>query len=291
MSRRNYYCLIAGLPDIIQDDKKLHFTTSRMKEYLQEELHPDDFRLVQLFYLPMDHENLLGKLAGKGKPWDERGNLTEEQADHLLQPKLFEVSRPEDFPFYLYQFGQLLRSKEEVEEKLSPTEASQFLTTAWFDELLKVPNRFVRDVADYRLNTGNILLALNGRKHNLPYEEALIGDNLVVNALRKNRTRDFGLAVDYPEIEPLLQLFDTGNLLDREFRLDSRQWNFLDDITFFNYFSVERVLAFLLKVFLAERWFHLDYEKGQVMFSQLLSEIESSFEFPEEFSQTYGKKR
>ena len=291
MSGRNYYCLIAGLPDIIQDDKKLHFTSSRIKEYLSSELHPDDFRLVELFYLPFDNENLLNKLAGKGKPWDERGNLTEEQADHLIQPKLFELLKPAEFPFYLYNFGKLLRDKEEVEEKLSLPEADRFLTTQYFKALHKAPNKFVREVAEYRMNTGNILLALNGRKHNLPFEDALIGDNLVTNALRKNRTRDFGLAVDYPDIEPLIQLFDTENLLDREFRLDSRQWNFLDDITFFNYFSVERIIAFLLKVFLAERWFHLDYEKGQVMFNQLLSEIESSFEFPEEFSHTYGKKR
>jgi hypothetical protein len=152
-------------------------------------------------------------------------------------------------------------------------------------------NGFVREVADYKLNTGNILLALNGKKHGLPFEDAVIGNNPVANALRKNRTRDFGLSVDYIEIEPLIQLFDTENILDRELKLDHRQWNFLDDITFFNYFTIEKVLAFILKVFLTERWFHLDYEKGQVMFNQLLKEIESSFEFPEEFSRTYGKKR
>lgn len=72
MSRRNYYCLIAGLPDIIQDDKKLHFSTSRIKEYLRDELHPDDFRLAKLFYFPFDNQNLLNRMFRKEKPWDER---------------------------------------------------------------------------------------------------------------------------------------------------------------------------------------------------------------------------
>lgn len=291
MSRRNYYCLIAGLPDIIQDDKKLHFSSLRIREYLHGQLHPDDFRLVELFYLPFDNQNLVNRLFSTEKPMDERGTLEESQLDHIVHPRLFELARKEEYPGYIYRFGELMRSKEEVEEKVTREEACHFLTSEYYQLLLRSDNKFVRQVGEYRMNTGNIMLALNGRKHDLPFEEAVIGDNLVAQSLKKNRSRDFGLGVDYPDIDPLLQLFESDNLLEREFRLDTRQWSFLEETTFFNYFSVERVLAFLLKVFLAERWFHLDYEKGQVMFNQLLSEIESSFEFPEEFSNTYGKKR
>ncbi len=291
MTRRSYHCLIAGLPDIIQDDKKLHFSSLRIREYLKETLHPGDFGLVKLLYLPADNQNLLNRMFGKDKPFDERGNLTEEQLDFLLLPKLFEEAKRELYPAYLYDFGKLLREKEAVEEKVTPAAAGRFLTEGYYRTLAGAGNRFIRDAGEWLLNTGNILLALNGRKHNLPWEESVIGDNLVAQAVKKNRTRDFNLATDYPEIEPLLQLFETGNLLEREFKLDTRQWNYLDDATFFHYFTIERILAFVLKVFLAERWYHLDYEKGQVMFNQLLNEIESSFEFPEEFSHTYGKKR
>ncbi len=291
MTRRSYYCLIAGLPDILQDDKKLHFSSLRIRDYLKETLHPGDFALVELFYLPYDNQNLLNRMFRKEKPFDERGNLTEEQLDCLLLPKLFEEAKQEDYPVYLFDFGRMLREREEVEEKVTPAAASRMLTEGYYNMLSGVGNPFVRETGEWLLNSGNLLLALNGRKHNLAYEDTVIGNNLVAQAVKKNRTRDFGLVVDYPEIEPLLQLFETENLLEREFRLDTRQWSYLDDATFFHYFSIERVLAFVLKVFLAERWYHLDYEKGQVMFNQLLNDIESSFEFPEEFSHTYGKKR
>ena len=42
---------------------------------------------------------------------------------------------------------------------------------------------------------------------------------------------------------------------------------------------------------MAERWFNLDKEKGQQIFNQLLVELQSNFEFPEEFAITYGKRK
>jgi hypothetical protein len=291
MTRRNYYCLIAGLPDIIHDDKKLPYSLVSLREYMREELYPKDFRLVEMFYFPFDNQNLLNMIFSRGKEWDERGTLTVEQLGQIISPKLFTEIDRKSYPDHILKFADLLHGKEDVEEKLTYDESLQFLTSEYYNYLLDSTNEFVRNVAEFGISTGNILLALNGRKHQLPFEDALIGNNPVTNAILKNRTRDFGLAIDFPEIEHLIQLYDTDNILERELKLDYRKWSFLDDITIFNYFSIERVLAFVLKIFMVERWFHLDYEKGQVMFNQLLKEIESSFEFPEEFTHTHGKKR
>lgn len=291
MTRRNYYCLIAGLPDISHDDKKLHFSLLKLREYLREELHPKDFRLVEQFYYPFDNQNLLNLLFSRGKEWDERGVLSQEQIEQIVHAKLFPEAVKQVYPDHIWDFVTMLHGKEDLEEKLGYYESQQYLTSGYYLNLLESPDGFVRKVAEYKVNTGNILLALNGRKHQLPFEDALIGNNLVSNAILKNRTRDFGLAVDYPEIEQLIQLYDNESILERELKLDYKFWNYMDEMTFFSYFSVERVLAFVLKIFMVERWFNLDYEKGQVMFNQLLNEIESSFEFPEEFSHTYGKKK
>ena len=32
MIERNYYCLVAGLPDIIPDDKKISYTADELRE-------------------------------------------------------------------------------------------------------------------------------------------------------------------------------------------------------------------------------------------------------------------
>ncbi len=288
MNKRNYYCLVAGLPDIIPDDKKLHFSSVGLRDYLREELHPSDFRLVTLFYLPWDHENLLNLLFESEFEWDEHGNYSREMMEPLADKKQFDLLEETAFPPYFIDFIEYYHDDE---EDFAKAEAIHFLTKGWYHWLRSSGNEFVSAFADYKQNMANIMLALNGRKYDIPFEDAIIGDDEVTHALKKSRSRDFGLANEINDIENIIQIFEIENILDREMKLDNHTWQFLDEITFFNYFSIEKVLAFVQKLFIVERWFELDKEKGQQIFNQLLEEIQSNFEFPEEFAITYGKRK
>ncbi len=288
MNKRKYYYLVAGLPDIIPDDKKLTFSSVQLRNYLQEHLHASDFELVKLFYLPFDHENLLKLLYKEKFEWDERGNYSMDTLEQLADKKQYEMIDTDPFPPYLVQFMEFYHDDEEDFPK---PEAIKRLTEGWYNHLLSCGNGFVREFATYRLNMANIMLALNGRKHELPFEDALIGEDEVTFALKKSRSRDFGLSNEINDIENIIQIFEIDNILDRELRLDSHFWQFLDETTFFDYFTIERILAFVQKLFVAERWFRLDKEKGQQLFKQLLDELQSNFEFPEEFAITYGKRK
>ena len=288
MIQRNYYCLVAGLPDLIPDDKKLHFSSAELREYLREELHPTDFRLVRLFYLPFDHENLLNLVYESEFDWDDRGNYSRGVMEQFVDKKQYELLDTSGFPPYFVEF---IESYFEDDEELPKEKAIHFLTEEWYNWLRKSGNDFVARFADYKQTMGNIMLALNGRKHDIPFEKALIGDNEVTQALKKSRSRDFGLSTEVNDIENIIQIFEIENILDRELRIDNHLWKFLEEATFFDYFTIERILAFVQKIFVVERWFDLDKEKGQKIFNQLLEELQSNFEFPEEFAITYGKRK
>jgi len=288
MIKRKYYYLIAGLPDLIPDDKKLSFTSVQLRDYLKEDLHPDDFELVKLFYLPWDHNNLVRFMFKEKSEWDERGNYPPETIELLADKKQFELIDLTAYPDYLIEFLEIYHDDE---EDVSKTKSVKMLTEGWYRYLQESDNKFVREFADYKQTMGNILLALNRRKHDIEVEDAFIGDNEITSALKKSRARDFGLANEVNEIETIIQIYETGNMLDRELRFDSHFWQFLDESTFFDYFTIERILAFVQKLFIAERWFLLDKEKGQQIFNQLLDELQSKFEFPEEFAITYGKRK
>ena len=288
MIERNYYCLVAGLPDLVADDKKLALSSVQFREMLSEDLHPADYLLAQLFFLPYDHKNLLNILFSKNAEWDERGNFSREILGQFTDRKAFELSDTSAFPPYMINFLNQFYGDEGV---LNYFEADMLLIASYYEHLSSSKNKLAREIAQNDRTIGNIMNALNGRKYELSFEENLVGSDTITEALVKSRARDFGLSSEVHEIEELIQIFETENLLDREFKLDLYRWNNLDEMTFFNYFSIEKILAFLLKLLIVERWYHLDKEKGQLMFNKILTDIESEFQFPEEFTLAYGKKK
>lgn len=218
------------------------------------------------------------------------GTAGEFSRDHMEQfqdRKNYEVADTENLPVYFADFLEAFHGEESFENYYA---AEQELTHAYYRFLAERPNAFIQEVARYQSVLGNVMVALNGRKHEVPYDNNLVGDDEITAALKKSRTRDFGLSNEVSDIEHLIQIFETDHLLDRELKLDRHKWEFLDEITFFNYFTIEKVLAFVLKLFIVERWMELDHEKGKEMFNQLLNDLEAGFQFPEEFTLAYGKK-
>ena len=283
----NYYALVAGLPDILLEDKKILYSSAEWRENLKEEIKSSDYKLVELLFLPFDHQNLLNLLFKKEAEWDKRGNFSRDEMEHFQDKKSYELADRGNLPTYLVKFLEDFHGEEPVE---SYYEAELLLTNAYYRHLAQSRNKFFQEVVHYQSVVGNVMVALNGRKHDIPFERSLVGDDEITAALKKSRTRDFGLSNEVSDIEQLIQIFETQNLLDRELKLDHHKWHFLDESTFFNYFSIEKVLAFVLKLFIVERWMELDNERGKEMFNQLLKDLEAGFQFPEEFTLAYGKR-
>jgi len=282
---RNYYYLVAGLPDLVMEDRKLAFSSAAFREMLQQDVHPQDLKLVSLFYLPFDHLNILSRLYDENPVFDERGNFSTEEVEELTDKKSFETAEGFIFPGYIVQFVEEYFSDEEKPSRVS---AERRLTKEYYDHLQSTGNSFLNDYVRHELNMRNVLTALNGRKFDMDVSDDIIGDSDIEHALRKSRTRDFGLANDVDNMEAIIQLHEIPNLLERELKMDTLRWQFLDDATFFNYFTIEKVLAFVIKVFIVERWLSLDAEKGKELFEQLIKDLENSYEFPEEFILSHG---
>ena len=65
MAMTNYYCLVAGLPDLSLEDGKLNYTVANFKSEIYSELSEKDRKLIDLFYLKFDNANLLKLLKDK----------------------------------------------------------------------------------------------------------------------------------------------------------------------------------------------------------------------------------
>ena len=66
--------------------------------------------------------------------------------------------------------------------------------------------------------------------------------------------------------------------MTRELQMDKLKWDKANELTTFDYFNINAILAFLIKAKLVQRWSELDKEKGEAMFRQLITEIRGSFD-------------
>ena len=75
------------------------------------------------------------------------------------------------------------------------------------------------------------------------------------------------------EVEALLR---TDDILGRERALDDFYWKTVDALTVLDYFDLEVVLAFVVKLKMVERWLRLDEATGRELFRKLVKEIKEN---------------
>jgi len=272
--KRNYYCLVAGLQDINLDVHKLQFSQIAFRAELIRELHPNDYRLAELLFLPIDNANLLNLLQKSGKPFDSKGNFTLERLEENLK-------EPFDLPDYMAQFIQAFHAKTPLMPELSPENE---LTTLFYDYAANCGNAFMSEWFSFELNVKNILTALLSRKYSLPFEKQIIGSGEVSKAIKKSHARDFGLSGDLQYFDELANIARNDNVQEREKAVDALRWKYLDEATFFEYFTAEKVLSYTIKLGLVDRWLAIDKDHGTSLFKKLLQELQATYQLPETFT-------
>lgn len=276
---RAYYALVAGLPDFALDGKRLPYSTEEFWIDSDRHLHPDDRSLLGILCLPVDNYNVLNLLDGRVKSFKSGGNFSRELLEN-------ELKVPSILPGYLRLFIE--QYKGDVKRPAGMTWET-VMAGLFYQEMLGHKNVFIRDWFELDQNIRNVLVALSCRKLGQAVDGQLVGDNSVSAAIRKNNSGDFGLGREFSFIEKILTLYDDRNLLEREQGIDKLRWKMLDQMTVFEYFSIERVMAFFLKLQIAERWYRLDPETGKQMFDELLEDLRSELDLSKEFSVSGGK--
>jgi hypothetical protein len=274
--KRHYYYLVAGLQDIALDIHKLIQSQLAFKNELKTSLHADDFRLVEKLFLPHDHANLLNLLQKTGKEFREKGNYTQEELEEGLR-------EPAGLPAYMAQFIEAFREKEPLFPGMDPENE---LTTLFYDHMLRnESNEFLREWFRFDLTVRNIMTALNARKHKVDYEHQVIGSDERSESIRRSHARDFGLGSEIDYLEDLVNLSRIDDIQEREKSLDEFRWEYLEEATFFHYFTIERILAFVIRLGMVERWLAIDRDHGNELFKKLLKELQTSYTLPDTFKE------
>ena len=276
----NYYCLVTGLPELSLEDGKLSYTVANFKSSIYPELSKADRRLIDLFYLKFDNQNLLALLKDKEASVDSSlGNYSADELLSVITSFKEETAPDKKFPPYFYEFAELYLNTPD-EERLGLEDK---LYGFYYHYAIKCDNKFISTWFELNLDVNNILAAMAARKYKMEVAKVVVGNNFVAEALRTSNARDFGLANDLEYFEQLVRVNDTIDLVEREKKIDLLKWNWMEENTFFNYFTIEKIFVFLMKLEMIERWVSLDKNKGNEMFRQLIDQLKDEVQIPQEF--------
>ena len=275
----NYYCLVAGLPDLSLEDGKLNYTVANFKSELYPELSDGDKKLIDLFYLKFDNANLLKLLKDKEAVTNTDGNYSAEELLALVASVREGDAPDKQYPSYLYEFiaAYLALPAEELYR------AEDLLSAYYYAYAMNCGNKFVSSWFEFNLNINNVLAALAARKYKMDVAQVVVGQTDVCEIIRTSNARDFGLTEMLEYFEPVLRVSEIDELVEREKKIDLLKWNWMEDAVFFDYFTVERIFVFLLKLEMIGRWISMDKEKGSELFRQIIDKLKNEVQIPEEF--------
>lgn len=277
----NYYCYIAGLPDIQIDNKKSAPSLKQLNEELRQLLSKSDMKLYNLLCMEFDNENLIKYLGNKDSILNDMAILTakdwEEITTKIDESDELNPVRDNRLLPYTIQFYKAYQEMKNGDKMQFPEE---LIAALYYAHGVKSKNKFLSEWFNLNLNINNILTALTCRKYDWDIKGSIIGDTPIANTIKQSTTiRDFNLKNSLDYYDTIVNIFETENLLERERKIDAFKWAWLDEQTFFEHFSIEKILSFWLRCQIIHRWDNLNQEQGAEIFREMINSLKKEVKF------------
>ena len=247
MFATQYYCLVASLKEYALDADTKGFDARAIVSGILEEVNRGDAREVRLLYGYYDCENIAALRAGRSAH-NPLGNFTrEELAEELKAPKRLPEAVARVVRAYADPEG------EDAETVDTSRRFEKELFGAYYAACGKAGSRFLREWSAFDRNLRNVSAAVTARAAG----------------------RDFGLRGELPYIDAVIAAVnDEANLVEKEHKIDLIRWNEAAELATFDYFDVNAILSYLVRINIVARWTLLDAARGREMFARLLAELD-----------------
>lgn len=280
-----YYALGAGLPTLRPEiGENPPLTPWEYVETLREQLNRRDNQLLDLLLLSEDNRALLALLYDRPIPDPqtpyvvgqdelrrlvtaaERGMVTSE----MVGEELHFDSKP--YPSYLVDFMYEYRHDQEIDR---PAEHfyEDILDNYYFRYVMERGDKFVRTWVRFDRSIRLVLAAITIKRHDLDARRLIVGDSDLVQLLRSGNWHDITFLEEGEVVQQVLQIAEEEDLSVREHRIDQLKWDYLDNLTFADTFSIDTMLAYLLKLQMLSRWSSLDAEIGKSRFREIMDQL------------------
>lgn len=271
----SYYYLISGLPEVKLSDSKAKYDINEITQNILSNLSDKDIKLFNYFIYQNDNKNLVNAIAlSKG--------LFSPYFVHL-EPSIFSKEEIQKYanlsnlPNYMVKF--LEDNKNTEWENIRHIENS--LLSLYYEEMIQTGNIFIREYALFMRNLKNILAALNGKALGFSGDEIskeLIGDYPLISALTKSSAADFGLGREIPDINSIIDTFNSSDKAD-PYNLENVECSlvngFLDRLTSIKSFTTDNLFAYYVNLTYAVSINGRNEEEGKKHLQTLVNSLKS----------------
>ncbi len=258
-----YYCLVAGLREYALDSEVKGFDAKAIIEEVISELSPKDAKVVELLYTYYDCENIVACRASRGS-FNTLGNLSREE----IEEQLTSATR---LPL---EITKVLQAYSKGEDQTTGERFEKQLFDAYYRECEASKSSFLKAWSTTDRNIRNTAAAVVARGRDISIESVVVGDDYIVEQLTTSSAADFGLRGELSYLDAIISAInDEGNLVDKEHKIDMIRWNEATEMSEFDYFNLNTILAYLVKINIVARWSILDAVRGREMFNSLINEL------------------
>lgn len=265
----NYYALVSGFREYALDAETKGFDIEAILAEIEETVSVRDMKCVRLLYTYYDCENMVA-LHNDCTAHNRLGRLsTEELEQEMKSPKLLPKRIARVLRAYANPEGE---DAEDMDMTLSFARA---LFGAYYEECAESPSRFMREWSEFDRTLRNVIAAAAARSQGIPVETVTVGGGEIVEQLQRSSAADFGLRGELSYMDAAIAVVnDEHNMLEKERKIDRIRWDMASELSTFDYFGIDAVLAYLVKVDMVARWSLLDRKYGREMFERLMAELD-----------------
>ncbi|MFP4488835.1 MAG: DUF2764 family protein [Bacteroidales bacterium] len=262
MINNQYHCFISGLPDISFDNRREWIDIPAFKMMLKENLHPHDYRQVELVFLEEDNRTLAQFLAEDEIEDRRAGNFTVN--DYREQLEIFEaILPPEDIlPGYMVKVMKEVHETED-EGRADKMQIEHRLAEGYYSCIMADGSPFLKAFTQLNYNIKNLVAFIKAGKHGKEQEQFITGSSDHAAHLRNYAGRNLASDPEFEFFDEIISYSNSTSFAEEERKYDRLLWQQADDMTFFENFSIDRILAYLQQMRILARWSPLDKKSGE----------------------------
>lgn len=273
MFSTEYYYLVAGLRDWTLDSDTKGFDVREIIDEIVGELTKSDREAVRMLYAYYDCENIIARRA-KRERHNQLGNLSAEQIVEVLEERNYSLLTPAVAKCVkLYVEAD---DEERDEEVTLDASFERAIFEAYYRDLAESKVSFLKEWGAFDRNLRNIAAAIAAREAGRVVADVIVGDGEIVEQLKRSTAADFGLRGELPYVDSVISaVSDEKNIVEKERKIDAIRWAEAEAMTSFDFFTINFILSYLVKVNIVARWTLLSPEVGREMLNRLIKELDA----------------